>query len=219
LSNSGLVLHLDAGNTVSYSGSGTTWNDLSGNGSNVTLTSTTFNSANGGSIVFNGTSSYADFNANIGSTNAVTVEMWVKTNSLNAPAGAMYFGFNLYDAWTANGNIGYNTSAGDQYGMASSTVDYLGIEGNWRHLVFIMNASSKTNNKIYVNGESQGLSQVAGAFGSVNSVFNSGAGRISGWRFDTGWKMNINLASFKVYNRELIISIPISQDFMPKETA
>jgi hypothetical protein len=52
-SNSGLVLHLDAGNTTSYNGSGTTWNDLSGNGSNVTLTNTTYSSANGGSIVFN----------------------------------------------------------------------------------------------------------------------------------------------------------------------
>lgn len=77
LSNSSLVLHLDAGNTASYSGTGTTWNDLSGNGSHVTLTSTTFNSASGGSIVFSGTS-YANFNANIGSTTAVTVDMWVK---------------------------------------------------------------------------------------------------------------------------------------------
>ncbi|WP_296687205.1 fibrinogen-like YCDxxxxGGGW domain-containing protein [Flavobacterium sp.] len=203
LSNSGLVLHLDAGNTASYSGSGITWNDLSGNGSNVTLTSTTYSAANGGAIVFNGTSSYANFTANIGSTNAVTVEMWVKTNSLNAPGGSMYFGFDRYDVWTSNGNIGYNTSNSDQYGIASSTVDYLGIEKNWRHLVFVMNANSKTNNKIYVNGESQGLSQVAGVFGSVNSVFNSGAGRISGWLADTSWKMNIQVASFKVYNREL----------------
>jgi hypothetical protein len=66
-----------------------------------------------------------------------------------------------------------------------------------------MNANSKTNNKIYVNGESQTMSQVAGVFGSVNSVFNSGAGRISGWRNDASWKMNMNLANFKVYNREL----------------
>jgi hypothetical protein len=121
VSNSGLVLHLDAGNTASYSGTGTTWNDLSGNGSNVTLTSTSFNTACGGSIVFNG-SGYANFNANIGSANSVTVDMWVKTNSLNAPTGSMYFGFGLYDAWTANGNIGYNTSAGDQYGISSSRV-------------------------------------------------------------------------------------------------
>ena len=33
----GLVLALDAGDTNSYSGSGTTWNDLSGNGRNATV--------------------------------------------------------------------------------------------------------------------------------------------------------------------------------------
>lgn len=203
ISNSGLVLHLDAGNTASYSGSGTTWNDLSGNGSNVTLSNTTFNSANGGSIVFNGTSSYANFNANIGSTNVVTVEMWVKTNSLKAPTGAMYFGFSLYDAWTASGNIGYNTASGDQYGFLSSKVDYLGIEGAWRQLVFVMYAGAKANNKIYVNTESQTLSQIQGTFSSVNSNFNSGSGRISSWLNDQNWLMNMNVASFKIYNREL----------------
>ena len=202
ISNSGLVLHLDAGNPASYSGSGTTWNDLSGNGSNVTLTSTTFNAACGGSIVFNG-SSYANFNANIGSTNTVTVDMWVKTNSLNVPNGSMYFGFGLYDVWTASGNIGYNTSAGDQYGITSSRVSTLGIEGAWKHMVFVMYAGTNTNNKIYVNGVSQTMSQVQGVFGTANANFNSGAGRISGWRNDSSWLMNLNVASFKIYNREL----------------
>lgn len=200
LSNSGLVLHLDAGNTTSYSGTGTTWNDLSGNGSNVTLTSTSFNSANGGSIVFNGTSSYANFNANIGSTNVVTVDLWVRTNSL---ANGMYFGFNLYDAWVYNGAIGYNTSGGDLYGITSDRVTELGIEGAWKHLVFVMYAGSKTNNKIYVNGESQSLSQIQGTFSTTNSNFNSGIGRLSSWRFDLNWLMNLNVASFKIYNREL----------------
>jgi hypothetical protein len=203
ISNSGLVLHLDAGNTASYIGSGTTWNDLSGNATNVTLTNTTFSSSNGGSIVFNGTTSYANFNANIGTTNVVTVEMWVKTNSLRAPGGAMYFGFNLYDAWTASGNIGYNTASGDQYGFLSSKVDYLGIEGTWRQLVFVMYAGAKTNNKIYVNGESQTLSQIQGTFSSVNSNFNAGSGRISSWLNDQNWLMNMNVANFKIYNREL----------------
>ena len=204
LSNSGLVLHLDAGNPVSYSGSGTTWNDLSGNGSHVTLTSTTFNSANGGSIVFNGTSSYANFNANIGNTNVVTVEMWVKTNSLNVPNGSMYFGFNLYDVWTKGGNIGYNTSGGDLYGLTSTRVENLGIEGAWRQLVFVMNSSSTSNNKIYVNGVNQTvLSQVFTGFNSANANFNSGVGRIAGWRNDLSWLMNLNVASFKIYNREL----------------
>ena len=204
LSNSGLVLHLDAGNTASYNGSGTTWNDLSGNGSNVTLTSTAFNSASGGSIVFNGTSSYANFNANIGSTSAVTVDIWVKTNSLNAPNGSMYFGFGLYDVWTKVGAIGFNTSSGDLFGLTTTRVENLGIEGVWKHLVFIMNAGSVSNNKIYVNGINQtSLSQVYSGFNSTNANFNSGSGRISGWRNDLNWLMNLNVASFKLYNREL----------------
>lgn len=204
VSNSGLVLHLDAGNTASYSGSGTTWNDLSGNGSHVTLTSTSFNSASGGFIVFNGSSSYANFNANIGSTNAVTVDMWVKTNSLNAPTGSMYFGFGQYDVWTKAGTIGYNTSGGDVFGLTSTRVENLGIEGAWKHLVFVMNSGSNSNNKIYVNGVNQtSLSQVYTGFNTANANFNSGAGRIAGWRNDSSWLMNLNVASFKIYNREL----------------
>jgi hypothetical protein len=203
-SNSGLVLHVDAGNPASYSGSGSTWNDLSGNGSNVSLFNTTYNSANGGSIAFNGTTSYADFTANVGNTNVVTVEMWVRTNSLaGAGSGAMYFGFNFYDVWTAGGNIGFNTSGGDQFGIPNARVDYLGIVGGWRHMVFVMYSGARTNSKIYVNGESQSMSFSSGTFSSSNANFNSGSGRISGWRGNADWKMNMNMASFKIYNREL----------------
>jgi hypothetical protein len=200
LSNSGLVLHLDAGNMASYSGSGTTWNDLSGNGSNVTLSNTTFDSANGGSIAFNGTSSYADFTANIGNTNVVTVEMWVKTNSLS---DGMYFGFNFYDAFVKSGSIGFNTASNDQYGITSAKVNELGIQGVWKHLVFVMYAGANINNKIYVNRDIQVLSQILSSFSATNSTFNSGAGRISSWRYDLTWLMNINMASFRIYNREL----------------
>lgn len=203
ISNSGLVLHLDAANPASYSGSGTTWNDLSGNGSNVTLTNTTFNSANGGSIVFNGTSAYANFDANIGNTNVVTVEMWVKTN---ASTGGMYFGFDTYNAWTSGGNLGYNTANSDQYGIPSTKVDYYGLVGSWRHLVFVMYDGSRTNNKIFINGESQDLTYSSGSFNSSTADFNAGAGKISGWRYPgqaTNWLMNMNVANFKVYNREL----------------
>ena len=49
----GLVFCVDAADANSYAGSGTTWNDLSGNGNNGTLTNgPTFSSANRGSIVF-----------------------------------------------------------------------------------------------------------------------------------------------------------------------
>jgi hypothetical protein len=62
---------------------------------------------------------------------------------------------------------------------------------------------SYTNNKIYVNGQQQTLSQIVGSENSGNRNFNSGNGRISGWRSDSGYKMNMDLAAFRVYNRAL----------------
>ena len=53
---SGLMSNLDASNILSYPGTGTTWTDLSGNGNNGTLAnSPTYDSANGGSLLLNGT--------------------------------------------------------------------------------------------------------------------------------------------------------------------
>lgn len=53
----GLLLYLDAGNSASYPGSGTTWTDLSSNANNATsLTGVTYSSENGGILTFNGTS-------------------------------------------------------------------------------------------------------------------------------------------------------------------
>ena len=57
----GLVLSLDAANTKSYPGSGTTWRDLSGNNNSGSLVNgPTFSSANGGSIVFDGSNDYVN---------------------------------------------------------------------------------------------------------------------------------------------------------------
>ena len=49
----GLVLNLDAANTQSYPGSGTTWSDISGNGNNGTLVNNpTYSSTEGGYFSF-----------------------------------------------------------------------------------------------------------------------------------------------------------------------
>jgi hypothetical protein len=84
----GLVLHLDAGSERSYPKSGTLWKDLSGNGNNGTLTNgPTFNSGNGGSIVFDGVNdfvqipynSYWDSNV-FGTATNFTISCWAKIN-------------------------------------------------------------------------------------------------------------------------------------------
>ena len=67
----GLVMALDAANAKSYPGSGTTWNDISGNGNNATLNSVTHKSDNGGVFETAGAlTSYIDNNTiNLASTN------------------------------------------------------------------------------------------------------------------------------------------------------
>jgi hypothetical protein len=86
---SGLLLNLDAGNTASYPGTGTTWTDLSGNGYNGTLTNgPTYSSSNGGTIVFDGTNDVASFGniLNIG-LSSWTMSCWVKFNYVSGIAG------------------------------------------------------------------------------------------------------------------------------------
>ena len=57
----GLVLCLDAGNSRSYPGSGTTWTDLSGRGNNGTLVNGVgYSGSNGGSLSFDGSNDYVD---------------------------------------------------------------------------------------------------------------------------------------------------------------
>lgn len=53
-----LVLHLDAGQVNSYSGTGNTWYDLSGNGNDGTIHNATYSPDNNGSLDFTGTGDY-----------------------------------------------------------------------------------------------------------------------------------------------------------------
>ena len=77
----GLVLNLDAANTKSYPRSGTTWNDLSGNNYSGSLVNgPTFNPANGGSIVFDGTNDYVNSPLVI-SSRPFSLSCWVIFNS------------------------------------------------------------------------------------------------------------------------------------------
>ena len=81
----GLVLYVDAGNTDSYPESGTTWTDISTNSNNGTLTNgPTFDSGDGGSIVFDGTDDYVNFGniLNIGTGDA-SLTGWVKRTGGN----------------------------------------------------------------------------------------------------------------------------------------
>jgi len=77
---SGLALYLDAGNALSYPGSGTTWTDLSSNGRNGTLTNgPTYSATNGGSIVFDGIDDFVQCAGSLTVT-AATFVSWIRRN-------------------------------------------------------------------------------------------------------------------------------------------
>ena len=60
----GLVLALDAGNTKSYPGSGTTWTDTVGGNTGTLTNGPTYSSGDGGSIVFDGSNDYIQLSTN-----------------------------------------------------------------------------------------------------------------------------------------------------------
>ncbi len=198
-----LALMLDASkNYLSYPGSGTTWNDISGNAKTATnAAGVSYSTSGNGIMYYNGTSTgYTDFNFNLGSTSTISVEMWVYPTTLS---NSMYFGFQMYDVYAYSGALGFNTGTGDLYGIPASQVTNLGLLNNWNHYVFVMNSGSYLLNKIYVNGVKQTLSQVQGTQSTSAANFNGGVGRIASWLQSSSFMQNMYMSKFKVYRREL----------------
>ncbi len=119
----GLKLNLDASNPGSYSGSGNTWYDLSGNNNHGTLmNSPTFDSGSG-SIVANGTNQYITIpNLNTSNSN-ITMQAWIYFDGSTRP-GALIGAKNGY-------SIGKGDNAYDVVGNNLVLLLY-GAAGGWK---------------------------------------------------------------------------------------
>ena len=81
---SGLLFCVDAANPRSYPGSGTNWFQLSGsNNTGSIINGPTYNSANLGSLSFDGIDDYVDFSANLGTMATYTIMFWAKRDAEN----------------------------------------------------------------------------------------------------------------------------------------
>lgn len=74
----GLTFYVDAANSLSHSGTGTAWNDLIGS-NDGTINGATYDSANGGHIVFDG-NDRVNTNYNPEGLSAITFCIWFKTS-------------------------------------------------------------------------------------------------------------------------------------------
>ena len=195
---SGLVLCLDAANPKSYSGTGTTWSDLSGGNYNATLVgSPTFNSDSIKYFTLTNTQNFTISNP-ISTQSKLsqiwTVNSWVNIDTVTG-AGSRYLinGLNNGVAveWFDSGTLLYlNGGADDYYTYGSS------IEGSgWVMLTFVFR-NSDGYRKIYKNGTDITTS------GPNNTSTPSG----NSSTFTIGDNMRGKIANITMYNNILSVS-------------
>jgi hypothetical protein len=218
---SGLVLNLDAANMKSYPRSGTTWRDLSGNNNSGSLTNgPTFNSQNGGSIVFDGTNDYVyipnGYTNTLKNNNNWSVSIWFKANSLtNNPvlispdAGQLAY----YDLFLEAGTNAIYFAAGGGSGgnLLVNTSTPLQIN-NIYNVYYIK--TGVTTGKVYVNANEIPLTVSGTGLGSMpnlNADLRLGAFK------EGSFFLNGNIYSLQIYNRSLS-GLEVQQNYNATKT-
>lgn len=205
---SGLLVNYDAGNTASYPGSGTTWTDLSGNGTNATLVNgPTFDASNGGCIVFDGTNDYASLTrpSAIVTGGAITVSVWVRWTTTGTSIATIQAivdnnhtgsqGFVIQDRPDLTPKIvGFNG--------ANST--YQVGDGTWHHVV---GTNDQTNSKVYIDGVLHAQVAQAG-MPNVQALITLGC-----WQSGPSRFLNGRIAQFQMYSRALTAD-EVMQNFL-----
>jgi hypothetical protein len=204
----GLVLSLDAGNTKSYPGSGTIWYDKSGNGNNGTLTNgPTFNSANGGSIVFDGVNdgvlvTSSPFSS---TTNSLSFNFWVYGTGTSTSSQSILGKDVNSDATphilirrTGNLNLTFNYSNGISSQTSGASNVFLNNLNKWVNLQVTANYTTGVV-IIYINGifYSQ-FTMSTPVFPNTNAPVYVGSFAAAGFIPWTG-----NIAVTQIYNKEL----------------
>lgn len=218
----GLVLNLDAGNTSSYSGTGTTWTDLSGKGNHGTLyNSVSYNSSNSGSLVFNGNGTNdgsrdpyvqlpmsTDFDFGSGD---FTVEMWAYTtsgniasdfvviNSASSSYAAVRLEYYNGDLLVLHSYDGVSHASG---GASASFAFNLNV---WNHIVVSRISGTA---KVYVNGVEKASYSLPG---SLLAQQNSRIGSLP--THPGGKNYSGNIATTRFYKGKGLTAAEISYNF------
>ena len=205
----GLVFYVDAGNSNSYPGSGTTWSDLAGSNSGTLepAAGPTYDSANGGSIVFDGTDDYVSFSNFTSVASTGTVCQWFKPAiswSNSAPSQTMRMA-GIEPDWEFG-----RTNSNDNGSIAFDLGSNASLEGNirtsnktwsntlWYNLTVVWDVSTLSS-ALYLNG-------ILDNTGDVTNSPRNGTFTIGRSPGNTSQVWYGNIASVKYYNRALSAS-------------
>lgn len=185
-----LVVHLDAGDAASYPGSGSTWTNLVDD-TQYTISNGSFDSNDGGSIVFDGTSTFVPIGTPLSNGANFTKEAWVYADVVTSSRNILSSENNVFwnNASTLSGGVGGSFSA-----VTSSNFP----SGSWRHVALTFNDTNNTMT-LYING-----SQVSQNT-NVTQSYISEIERI-GSHFFNGNPVSFwdgKIAQVRVYNVEL----------------
>ena len=197
-----LVLWLDAGISSSYSGSGSTWSDLSGNGYNGTISGATYSSSSGGNFDFDGT------NDGVRITSAsnlhpwggsASLMMWIKPNGTPTNWDGLWGGGTASDGasfhFETSGKLALGSDAGTPRVISSSGV----TAGVWNHVACVRDGTTVI---FYINGVDAGGggSWTADAPGSTWDIV---IGQYYGNSVGTSYKFDGDIATTALYTRVL----------------
>jgi hypothetical protein len=217
----GLSLCLDAANSKSYPGSGTTWTDLSGNGNNGTLVNGVgYSGDNLGSLVFDGVNDYIGITNNdlykFSNTQAFSLNLWVRCTATSGTpimlAFALTGGRGYY--FTIDINLLRTNAFFFDYFDGSA---FRGIQGNnnsitmntWVMLTATSSSNSVNDMKVYQNGILTSYTNRGTA--TPNSINYDTLPMRIGARGDGGYFTG-NISQVSIYNRALTAA-EIQQNF------
>jgi hypothetical protein len=202
---SGLELYLDAGDSSSYSGSGTTWTDLSGNGNDGTLVNGVgYSSADGGSLSFDGTNDYVSI-PNVATSKDCTICLWFKENN----TGDWTELFTFQTGSDSTSTKVEATNVANEYksyngGFVHGTTLFYHSGSLFQHLALVFDSSNAT---CYQNA-SQTVQTISSDFGTASTIH---LGRqITNSSSYSNWTGNI--AQCLIYDRPLTSS-EVTQNF------
>ena len=149
----GLVLLLDAGNSKSYPGSGSTWTDLSGNNNNGTIeNSPVYSSTNKGIFTFNGTNQRVNCGNSSGlQITSGSIAAWFNADSNNSGFRGIIAKQSAWGLFVAN-----NVLVTYDWGAPATRSTNITVGNNtWNYAVmtFTETVGTPSNNAIiYLNG-------------------------------------------------------------------
>jgi hypothetical protein len=198
----GLVFYVDAGNSKSYPGSGTTWTDLMGSKQASLINGPTYDSGNAGSIVFDGSDDYITVSQSSGdfSQNPMTTEHWVKFDQFNSGGDML-----LMDRNTFNGSNGIETfilgspkvvSVRGSGGTRHDGSEVIST-GVWTHICIVFSGATAY---IYINGELDNSGTIGSVQNSTHALHMGNYPSLPQYNFDGNW------ATLAIYHKALSAS-------------